>query len=34
MVSTYLVALAAMMFAALAIVTIVKVVDTMWHLGE
>ena len=34
MTSTYLVAFSAMAFAALSIVTIIKVVDTMWHLGE
>jgi hypothetical protein len=34
MLSTYLVAFSAMAFAALALVTIVSVVNRMWHLGE
>jgi hypothetical protein len=34
MTATYLIAFSAMAFAALAVVTIIKVVDSMWHLGE
>jgi hypothetical protein len=34
MLSTYLVALSAMAFAALSILTIRATVDRMWHLGE
>jgi hypothetical protein len=34
MIAPYLVAFSAMVFAALSMATIVKVVDSMWRLGE